>query len=156
MTEESSRAYEVFNLVNDIIMGILDISAAKKITATFLKSNGFWRSYWGSPDGRKPSGKACWNKSRKFYEGFWTGHKDCLTLYWFPKGFDGYVVPFPGSTLAGALTAPAGTLLVSPQTDGAECIVYPNIFTEIDFLTVKAQLTKKYKIYQNTTDEGVF
>ena len=130
-------------------MGILDISAAKKITVTFLKSNGFCRGFWGSPSGRKPSGKAYWYEKRKFYEGFWTGRKDNLSLYWFPKGFEGYVVPFHGS-------APAGTLMVVPQADNTDnYIIYSNIFTEMDFLAVKTQLTKKYKLYWDT-DEGNF
>lgn len=129
-------------------MGILDTSASKKITVTFLKSIGLYRSYWGSPAGRKPSGKLYWCKNRKFYEGFWTGNKDNLSIYWFPKGFEGHVSQFHGS-------APAGTLMITPQISDDKVIIYSNIFTEMDFLLIKTQLTKKYKLFQYT-DEGVF
>ena len=129
-------------------MGILDTSASKKITVSFLNSIGLYRGYWGSPAGRKPSGKLYWNKNRKFYEGFWTGNKDNLSVYWFPKGFEGYVEPFHGS-------APAGTLMITPQINDDKVTICSNVFTEMDFLVIKTQLTKRYKLFQYT-DERVF
>lgn len=58
-----------------------------KITPTFLRTEGFQVSHWGSPHN--------WSPKNKFYEGSKTfkdkfGLEHEWVLYYFPHGFDAY------------------------------------------------------------------
>ena len=83
-------------------MGILNkINLSNQITVELLKERKFSSIGWGRPDGYTKAGKAQWSKNHTCWEYYEEdkNHWYLGGIYYFPIGFDGYVVPLERANL---------------------------------------------------------
>lgn len=130
-------------------MSLLNTNPFKKLTVKFLKEQHFEKIPWGSPDRYRVShdrfrrGRALWDKEHYCYSLYIDNLyiddlETSLTIYWFPKGFTGYVTPFRGAPKP-------GTLFVVPDFDGYAESTYENINTESDLIIALEHIKNTYK-----------
>lgn len=74
-------------------MSVLTKPNLKGITESELREKGFYKSPWGAPHGRYKNGKCKWDATRQCWDFYvkYSRYLGCIT--YFPKDFDGYVVP---------------------------------------------------------------
>ena len=128
-------------------MGLLS-KPFQKITHINLLQAGFTKIPWGAPDGRYKNGNAKWNKEHTCYE-YYYEDRDHYGLYvgliyYYPKGFDGYVAPFQGNFKNnGNPKHPAGYayICVDNSSDDWEKIIKIDYLEDIDL--AKAVLEKR-------------
>ena len=128
-------------------MGILNkINLSNQITVESLKERKFLSIGWGRPDGYTKAGKAQWSKNHTCWE-YYEEDKNHLYLggiYYFPIGFDGYVVPLERANLK-----PSGHVYIATDDDSNwERIIPVNDVQDLDLaITVlKTRLKELCKI----------
>lgn len=126
-------------------MSVFDLD--KKITATFLKANGFSKAKWGAPDIHVVKSKSNkygrpvykWKAEHMMYEKIF--EDELYYIYYFPKKFTGYV-----NIQRNKIQNHAGYIYAAHMFRNEEFIL--KVETESDFIMAVDRIKKLFKDYR--------
>lgn len=137
---------------------ILKSNIHKSITSKALKEHGFDKIVWGSPEfvwgpeKKKSTSKRApkqelelkWTPDHKCWSREFVGTEDAGAIFFFPRGFTGYVTRWHGAP-------PANTVFVMPNNMDEE--VYEGaVNTTFDLDVLMSNIKKTYGIYDEDDD----